>query len=141
HTEIIHVVTDQPYKIPQSPPRSQDQRLYQLVCSKGVDAAISWFEEKGKKNPWGGSFVNVADELSRSGKLEEAIGLFEFDILQTPNKVWLYRKLADTCIQAGQLEKAANIVDQALAIKPDDERLINLRNEVDASLLTQATQR
>ena len=96
---------------------------------------------EGQKNPWGGSFVNVADELSRSGKLEEAIGLFEFDILQAPNKVWLYRKLVDTCIQAGQLEKTANIVDRALAIRPEDERLINLRNEVDASLLTRATQR
>ena len=49
NTEIIYVVTDQQYKISQSLPRSQDQQLYQLVCSKGVDAAISWFEEKGKK--------------------------------------------------------------------------------------------
>ena len=56
-----------------------------MVYSEGVDAAISWFEEKGK-NPWDRFFVNVADELSRSGKLEEAIGLFEFDILQTPMK-------------------------------------------------------
>ena len=133
NTEIIHVVTEQPYKIPQNPPRSQDQRLYQLVCSKGVDAAISWFEEKGKKNPWGGSFATAASELLRSGKLEEAIRLYEYDILQTPNKVWLYRKLAGTYIQIGQLEKAANIVDQALTIRPGDERLIDLQNEIRCS--------
>ena len=58
---------------------------------------INWFAAKDlmlrsrgsrrrAKNPWGGSFVNVADELSRPGKLEDVVGLFEFDILQTPNK-------------------------------------------------------
>lgn len=133
NAEIIHVVTEQPYKIPQNPPRSQDQRLYQLVCREGVDAAISWFEEKGKKNPWGGSFATAASELLRSGKLEEAIRLYEYDVLQTPNKVWLYRKLANTYIQIGQLEKAGNIVDQALAIRPGDERLIDLQNEIRCS--------
>ena len=137
NTEIIHVVTEQPYKIPQNPPRSQDQRLYQLVCSKGVDTAISWFEEKGKKNPWGGSFATAASELLRSGKLEEAIRLYEYDVLQTPKKVWLYRKLANTYIQIGQLEKAANIVDQALAIRPGDERLIDLQNEIHRSFSPQ----
>jgi len=47
--------------------------------------------------------------------------------------VWLYRKLAGTYIQIGQLEKAANIVDQALTIRPGDERLIDLQNEIRCS--------
>jgi tetratricopeptide (TPR) repeat protein len=137
NTEFIHVITEQPYTIPQAPPRSQDQRLHQLVCSKGVDAAISWFKEKGKKNPWGGSLTTVASELIRSGKYKEAIRLYEYDILQTPNKVWLYRQLAETYIQIEQFEKAADIVDQALKVRPDDERLIDLQNEIRRNLSQQ----
>ena len=61
--------------------------LYQLVCNKGVDTAISWFEEKWSKKSMGRIIcILLASELLRSGKLEEAIRLYEYDILQTPNR-------------------------------------------------------
>jgi tetratricopeptide (TPR) repeat protein len=130
NTEIIHVVTEQPYKIPTKPKPSQAKKLYELVCNKGVDAAIIWFHKNGKKNPWGGSFDSVARELIRSGRKEEAILLYEYDIHQAPNKIWIQRKLAELCIQMGKFKKADTVLEQALTIRPDDQRLIELQNEV-----------
>ena len=130
NTEIIRVVTEQPYKIPRKPKPPQAKKLYELVCNKGVDAAISWFQKNGQKNPWGGSFDSVARELIRSGKKEEAIRLYEHDIHQAPNKIWLRRKLAELCIQMGKFKKADTVLKQALIIRPGDERLIELQNEV-----------
>ncbi len=54
-TELIHVATGQPYRLPGKARVSQDQRLYQMVKSAGVEAAIEWFEAKGKPAAWGGS--------------------------------------------------------------------------------------
>ena len=122
------------YNSPQKRKKSFDyeqaKKLYELVCNKGVDAAIIWFHKNGKKNPWGGSFDSVARELIRSGRKEEAILLYEYDIHQAPNKIWIQRKLAELCIQMGKFKKADTVLEQALTIRPDDQRLIELQNEV-----------
>jgi len=130
NTEIIHVVTEQPYKIPPQPKPTQEKKLYEIVCSKGADAAISWFKKNGERNPWGGSFNSVARELIRSEKKEEALLLYEHDIHQAPNKIWLHRKLVELCIQMGKFKKANSVLKQALLVRPGDERLIELQNEV-----------
>ncbi|MBT7729172.1 MAG: serine hydrolase [Planctomycetaceae bacterium] len=137
NTEMVRVVTEQPYKIPTKPKPSQAKKLYDLVCNKGVDVAISWFHKNGKKNPWGGSFDSVARELIRSEKKEEATLLYEYDIHQAPNKIWLQRKLVELYIQMGKFKKADAVLEQALIIRPDDERLIELQNEIRHGALQQ----
>lgn len=128
-TELIHVVTGQPYRMPGKARLTQEQRMYSLVKNQGVEAAIEWFREKGKKSPWGGSNMTLANQLIEDGLIDEGLRMMEFDLELTPGKVWMLKKTAQAYLSNGRPEKAAEIAEKALKIKPEDEVLLTLKKE------------
>ena len=84
--ELIHIVTDQPFRMPGKARVSQEQRMYAMVKSKGVDVAIDWFKSKGKKAAWGGANQALAKQLIKDGRIDDGIRLLEFDVELSPGK-------------------------------------------------------
>ena len=127
--ELIHVVTDQPFKMPGKARLTQDQRLYKIVQDQGVGEAIEWFKSKGKKAAWGGSLSSLSRQLIRDGRVEDGLRLMEFDVQMTPGKVWLLRKTAQVFLDNGRAEKALSYAKRGLELKPDDETLQSIAAE------------
>ena len=132
-TELVHLVTGQPYRLPGKARMTQDQRLYQIVKTDGVEAAISWFQTKGKKAGWGGSLSALANQMIKDGRVDEALKLMEFDVEMTPNKVWLLRKTAQAFLDHGRAEKALEYAKRGLAFKPEDDVLKSIQSEAEPS--------
>lgn len=132
--ELIHVVTDQPYRMPGKPRITQQQQMYQMVKEEGVESAIKWFKSKGKAAGWGGANAMVATRLLQDGLTDDAIRLMEFDLELTPGKVWLIRKTAEACLNNGRPQKALRFAKQGLERKPDDEALKNIKAEAEQDL-------
>jgi len=135
--ELIHVVTDQPYRMPGKPRITQQQRMYQMVKNEGVEAAIKWFQSKGKPAGWGGANSTVAARLLQDGLTDDAICLMEFDLEVSPGKVWLIRKTAEACLNNGRPQKALLFANQGLERKPDDEALKSIKAEAEQDLKKQ----
>lgn len=132
--ELIHIVTDQPYRLPPKPRVSQEQRLYTMVGDDGVEAAIEWFKAKGKKKAWGGSLTPVAEKLIEDGKVDEGIRLMEADVELAPGKFWLIRKAAETSLANGRPERALAMVAKGLELKPDEEKMLAMKEEAEKDL-------
>lgn len=132
-TELIHVVTGQPYKLPGKPRMTQDQRLYQIVKDEGVEAAIQWFKANGKKAAWGGTNMALAEQLLRDGRIDDGLRFMEFEIETSPGKVWVLKKVAQALMSHGQFKKALVLLDQALSLKPEDESLQTMKAEVESA--------
>lgn len=128
-TELIHVVTGQPYRMPGKPRISQEQRMYEIIKAEGVEAAIEWFKTKGKKAAWGGSHQVLAKQLIEDGRVDDGLRLMESDVEATPGKFWLLRKISQACLDNGRPEKALIFLDKGLKIRPDDEEFIRLKAE------------
>ena len=122
-TELIHVVTDQPFRMPGKPRLTQDQRMYRIVKSEGVDAAIDWFKANGKKAAWGGSLAALAKRLLEDGRADDGLRMMEFDVEMTPGKVWLLRRTSQAFIDHGRPKKALVYAEKGLQLRPDDEVL------------------
>ncbi len=125
--ELIHVVTGQPFRMPGKARVSQDQLLYTMVKRDGVDAAISWFQEKGKKAAWGGTNMALAQQLIEDGSVNDGVRFMELEIELNPGKVWLLRKTAEACLSNGLPEKAQALAERGLELKPEDEKLQMLK--------------
>ena len=133
-TELIHVVTDQPYKLPGQPRMTQDQRMYEMIERDGIDTAIAWFTEKGRKAAWGGTNMTLAQQLIKEGSIDDGLRLMEFEVELAPGKVWLVRKLAETYLNAGRAEEALATAKQGIDLKPEDEKLANIQVEAEHDL-------
>ncbi len=120
-TELTHIVTDQPFRMPGKARITQDQRMYQIVKTEGVEAAIAWFKAKGKKAAWGGSVFALAKQLIKDGRVDDGLRLMEFDVEMTPEKVWLLRKTSQAFLDNGRPEKASAYAKRGLEVRPDDE--------------------
>lgn len=132
--ELIHIVTGQPYRMPAKPRLTQEQRMYALVKSDGVEAAIEWFNAKGKKAAWGGSCAALASQLIKDGRVHDGLRLMEFDVEATPGKIWLLRKTAQACLENGRPEKALAFAKMGLELRPDDERFSTIQADATADL-------
>lgn len=128
-TELIHVVTGQPYRMPGKPRISQEQRMYEIIKTEGVEAAIDWFESNGKKAAWGGTHQVLAKQLIKDGRVDDGLRLMEFDVEATPGKFWLLRKISQACLDNGRPEKALIFLDRGLKIRPEDEEFIRMKAE------------
>lgn len=127
--ELIHVVTGQPYRLPPKQRLSQDQRMYRMIQANGIESAIAWFKEKGRKAAWGGTNLSLAQHLIDEGSVEEGIRLMELEIELAPGKIWLLRKTAEAYLENGRPAEAEKIASRGLELKPEDEKLIYLRDE------------
>ena len=132
--ELINVVTGQPFRMPEKARLTQEQRMYEIVKSEGVEAAIEWFKAKGKQAGWGGSNSTLATQLIKDGRVDDGLRLLEFDVDAAPGKVWLLRKTAETCLENGRPKKALVFVNMGLELRPDDERFITLKAEVEQEM-------
>jgi len=133
-TELIHIVTGQPFRMPAKARISQEQRMYSMVKKQGVEVAIEWFIAKGKKAAWGGTTMTLAEQLIKDGRIDEGLRFMELEIELSPGKVWLLRKAAEACQENGRPEKALALAKKGLGIKPDDEKLKILKLEVEKEL-------
>lgn len=133
-TELIHIATGQPFRMPAKAQPTQEQRMYQMVNSEGVEAAIEWFKTKGKKSGWGGANSALATQLIKDGRVDDGLRLLEFDVQDSPSKVWLLRKTAEACLENGRPEKALGFIKMGLELRPDDERFLNLKSEAEQDL-------
>lgn len=129
--ELIHVVTDQPYRMPGKAHVTQDQRMYELVKSDGIEAAIEWYKSKGKPAVWGGTHSALATQLIRDGRIDEGLRLLEFDAEATPGKVWLLRKTARAFMDYGRPQEAFVFLKKGLELRPDHEDLKTMLVEVE----------
>ena len=133
-TELIHVVTGQPFRMPAKAHVSQDQRMYSMVKQQGVEVAVEWFMEKGKKAIWGGTTMALAEQLIKDGQVDDGLRFMELEIELSPGKVWLLRKTAEACLGNGRPEKALALAKKGLELKPKDEKLKILKSEVEQDL-------
>lgn len=129
--EMIHVVTGQPYKMPRKSGLTQNQRMYDMIKRDGVEAAIDWFEEKGKKAAWGGTNMALAEQLIKDGRIDEGLRMMEFEVESSSGKIWLLRKTAEAYLGNGRPEKALALVERGLEQKPDDEKLATLKADAE----------
>ena len=127
--ELSHIVTGQPYRLPGKPRPSQEQIMYDLTTKEGVDAAIQWFEEKGKKAAWGGSNLTLADKLIADGLVDEGLRFLDYDLKESGGKAWMLKKAARANLAAGRNERALELAKQGLELKPDDEDFAELVEE------------
>ncbi len=132
--ELIHVVTGQPYRMPRKPGISQDRRLYDLIGKEGIESAIAWFREKGKKAAWGGTNMALADKLLAEGKIEEGLRLMELEVELAPGKVWIVRKAAESHLSQGNLLRALELAENGLNLKPEDEKLLEIKRDAEEEL-------
>ncbi|MBT5020098.1 MAG: serine hydrolase [Planctomicrobium sp.] len=132
--ELIHVVTGEPFRMPSKAKLTQEQRMYQIVKSNGVEAAIEWYKANGKKAGWGGSNSALATQLIKDGRVDDGLQLLEFDVEAAPGKVWLLRKTAQVCLENGRPNKALNFAKMGLELRPDDERFIALKAEAELDI-------
>jgi CubicO group peptidase (beta-lactamase class C family) len=128
--ELIHVVTEQPFKMPGKPRVTQDQRMYKIVKADGVAAAIEWFKAKGKQAAWGGTHAALAKQLIKDGRVDDGLRLMEFDVETSPGKVWLLRKTSQAFLDNGRPEKALPYLKKGLELRPDDEAFKSMKAEV-----------
>ncbi|GAA4462555.1 hypothetical protein [Novipirellula rosea] len=84
---------------------TQVQRMYQIVKSEGVEAAIEWFKPT-KNSGWGGANWELANQLIKDGRVDDGMRLMEFDVETSPRKVWLLRKTALAHLNNGHPRKA-----------------------------------
>lgn len=132
--ELSHIVANQPYKMPARRKRTQDQVMYDLAVEKGSEATIAWFREKGKPAAWGGSMLKVSERLIQEGRAEVALELMEFDLQQTPGKVWLLRKTAQAVLEHGNPQRALELATQGLELRPEDEAFQQIQAEAKGDL-------
>jgi len=132
--ELIHVVTGQPFRMPGKAPITQEQRMYRMVKAQGVEAAIEWFEAKGRKAAWGGSNLALAEQLIKDGRVDDGIRLMEYDLESASGKVWMLRKAASACLSNGRPEKALALAAKGLEQRPDDERFATIKREAEEDL-------
>lgn len=137
--ELIHIVTEQPFKMPGKARITQDQRMYRIVKTEGVEAAIAWFETKGKKAAWGGSVSALAKRLIEDGSVDDGLRLMEFDVEMTPGKLWLLRKTSQAFLDNGRPVKALAYAKRGLALRPDDEDLQLIAAEADKTVNEERT--
>ena len=131
---LVDIVTGQPFRLPGPPPVPQEQRMYRMVLDQNVETAIEWFRTKGKKAAWGGTNFAVAEQLLKVGRIEDGLRLMELEIELTPKKVWVLRKTARAHLDCGFPERALDILNQALTLKPDDESLLGMKVEAEQAL-------
>ncbi len=129
--ELLHIVTGQPYRLPGKPRRTQDQRLFEMVQKQGVEAAIDWFKSNGKKAPWGGALLPVANQLIKTGRTADGLRMMEYEAESTPGKVWLLRKTSQAHLDYGDPRKALDYANQGLKLRPDDEAFQNIKLEAE----------
>jgi CubicO group peptidase (beta-lactamase class C family) len=132
--ELIHVVTEQPYRMPGKTRLTQEQRMYEIIQAEGVEAAIEWFQTKGKKASWGGGNFALATQLIKDGRIDDGLRLMEFDVETTPGKAWLVRKTAQAFLNNGRPEKALDFAIRGLELKPGDEVFKNIKAEAEQDL-------
>ncbi|MDC0291796.1 serine hydrolase [Verrucomicrobiales bacterium] len=133
-TELIHVVTDQPYKLPGKARITQNQRMYDMVKRDGVEAAITWFKDKGKKAAWGGTTMALAEQLINDGRVDDGLRLMDLEVEMAPGKIWLLRKTAEAYLGNGHPERALTLAEKGLEQKSDDEKLKTLKAEIEKDL-------
>lgn len=132
--ELIHVTTGQPYRMPGKKRLTQDQRMYEIVKSDGVETALDWFKANGKKSGWGGTQFGLATQLIKDGRVDDGLRLMEFDVQQTPGKVWLIRKTAQAYLDNGRPEGALKYATQGLEMRPDDDELKTIKTDAQRDL-------
>lgn len=132
--ELINIATVQPYRLPPPAPVPQERRIYDLVKTKGLDAAMSWYEKYGKPAAWGGTHSTVAQRLLKEGFTKEGLDLLEQDLRDTPTKVWLIRQTAQAHLDYGDSEKALRYALQGIELKPDDPALLAIKLEAEQTL-------
>ena len=132
--ELIHIVTEQPYRMPGKARLTQEQRMYEIVKAEGVESAIDWFKDKGKKAAWGGSNLVLANQLIKEGRVDDGLRLMAFDVETTPGKVWLLRKTSQACLDNGRLEQALRFLEKGLELRPDDDGFKTMRVEAEQGL-------
>lgn len=132
--ELIHVVTEQPYRMPGKTYVTQGQRMYELVKTEGVEAALDWFHSKGKPAAWGGTHSALAKRLIEDGRIDEGLRLMESDVAATPEKVWLLRKTAQAFLENGRPEKALHFLKQGFKLRPDDEDFKTMTVEAERAM-------
>ncbi len=127
--ELIHIVSDQPYRMPAKAGLTQNQKMYDKIKRDGVEAAIEWFEDKGKKAAWGGTNMTLAEQLIKDGRTDDGLRMMEFEIESSPGKVWILRKTAEAYLSNGRPVEALALLEKGLEQKPGDEKLTTLKAE------------
>lgn len=132
--ELTHIATGQPYRMPGKPGPTQDQRLYRMVEDEGLEAAVEWFKNEGKKAAWGGTTAALAGELIKNGRVDEGLRFLELETELSPGKVWLFRNAAEAHLGNGRAGQALRFAEQGLALKPQDETLTGLKLDAEKAI-------
>jgi tetratricopeptide (TPR) repeat protein len=92
-----------------------------------IDDAIAQFREAIRANPkYAAAYNNLAENLVKQGKLEEALSYYGTSLTQEPSAV-VYNSLGVVLMRLGRTDEAAEQFRKAIAMKPGyAEALSNL---------------
>ena len=112
-------------------PRSV-QGLFQLglvlLARERLTEAAEVFDRATKlKSDLGPAYFNRGLALGRSGRNREAMAAFRESLRHNPERLESYLFLADLHLRAGERDSAMALLEEALAIDPNDPRLQALR--------------
>ena len=132
--ELLHISVSQPYRLPPKPKLSQQQRMYEMIKKNGLEKAIHWFENNGREAAWGGTHQAVAKQLLKDGMVRQGLALMAYDVELSSDKVWLLRATAQCHLDYGEHEAALEYATQGLKQKPEDARLIKIKEEAEREI-------
>ena len=133
-TELIHVVTGQPYKLPGKARITQDQRMYSMVKTRASKRPSNGSKPRAKKPPGEAPTWLLAEQLIKDGRVDDGLRFMELEIELNPGKVWLLKKAAQAYLSNGYPDKTLAIVEKALKKKPDDDVLKVMKIEAEQDL-------
>ncbi len=113
--------------------------MYQTWQTSGVEAAIDQYQHELKGNTENYSFGphklrTFGYKLLDSGHPEDALKVFELNAEEYPDYHKTYRALAAAERKLGNLEKALEHLEEALAIDPDYRSAIKMKREISEEL-------
>ncbi len=113
--------------------------MYQTWQTSGVEAAIDQYQHELKGNTENYSFGphklrTFGYKLLDSGHPEDALKVFELNAKEYPDYHKTYRALAAAERKLGNLEKALEHLEEALAIDPDYRSAIKMKREISEEL-------
>lgn len=105
--------------------------FFKVLNTEGVTSAIQFFKQKKTENenwsPFTEARINALGYLSlQSGKIDDAIELFELNVLAYPNSSNVYDSLAEAYMKTGKNALAIKNYQKSLELNSNNTNAIKM---------------
>jgi len=106
---------------------SDMQNIINLINTKKYDEAIIAIDKQIEQQPTAALYFYKGIAYLNSGRYEKCIDAYNKSIELNPNNIYAYLNKADCLADLENYKEAASVIDQALAIDPGNNILLNKR--------------